>query len=88
MWRADAPLRRSGDGTAIGAANATLLIGECALPDHDTIGVPPVMYQIDIQMMGAFGDAQELDLLGVRDAVGARQPRVEEGHLSECLHLA
>ena len=45
--------------TAIGAANATLLIGECALPDHDTIGVPPVMYQIDIQMMGAFGDAQE-----------------------------
>mmetsp|Transcript_22244 Transcript_22244/g.70635 ORF Transcript_22244/g.70635 Transcript_22244/m.70635 type:complete len:160 (+) Transcript_22244:727-1206(+) len=45
--------------TAIGSANATLLIGECALPDHDTIGVPPVMYQIDIQMMSAFGEAQE-----------------------------
>lgn len=45
--------------TAMGKANATLLIGECALPDHDVVGVPPVMYQIDIQMMSAFGEAQE-----------------------------
>ena len=44
---------------AIGSANATLLLGECALPDHDTVGVPPAMYQIDIQMMAAFGEAQE-----------------------------
>lgn len=44
---------------AMGATNATLLIGECALPDHDSVGVPPVMYQIDIQMMVAFGEAQE-----------------------------
>lgn len=34
---------------AIGSTGATLLIGECAIPDHDTVGVPPVMYQIDIQ---------------------------------------
>ena len=39
--------------------NSSLLIGECAIPDHDTIGVPPVMYQIDVQMMGIFGEAQE-----------------------------
>ena len=44
---------------AMGGSNSTLLIGECALPDHDTVGVPPVMYQIDIQMMTAFGEAQE-----------------------------
>jgi hypothetical protein len=44
---------------AIGSARATLLIGESALPDHDKVGVPPVMYQIDVQMMAHFGDAQE-----------------------------
>lgn len=44
---------------AIGSANATLLLGECALPDHDTVGVPPAMYQVDIQMMALFGEAQE-----------------------------
>jgi hypothetical protein len=35
---------------AMGGTNSTLLIGECALPDHDQVGVPPVMYQIDIQV--------------------------------------
>ncbi len=46
--------------TAMGSSkNSSLLIGECAIPDHDTIGVPPVMYQIDVQMMGIFGEAQE-----------------------------
>jgi hypothetical protein len=24
--------------------DATLVIGECALPDHDVVGVPPAMY--------------------------------------------
>lgn len=44
---------------AMGGKNTTLLIGECALPEHDVVGVPPIMYAIDIQMMAAFGDAQE-----------------------------
>jgi hypothetical protein len=44
---------------AMGSAAATLLIGECALPDHDKVGAPAVMYQIDIQMMAHFGNAQE-----------------------------
>ena len=43
----------------MGSARATLLIGESALPDHDKVGVPPVMYQIDVQMMAHFGSAQE-----------------------------
>ena len=45
--------------TAIGTGNATLLIGECALPEHDTVGAPAVMYQSDIQMMVIGGEAQE-----------------------------
>lgn len=45
--------------SSMGDAEATLLIGECALPDHDTVGVPAVMYNIDMQMMAAFGEAQE-----------------------------
>ena len=35
------------------------LVGEGASPDHDVVGVPPVMDQIDVQMMGIFGEAQE-----------------------------
>ena len=35
---------------AMGGAKATLMIGECALPDHDVVGVPPVIYQIDMQV--------------------------------------
>jgi hypothetical protein len=37
----------------------TLLIGECAVPDRDTLGFPASMYHIDIQMMAAFGHAME-----------------------------
>jgi hypothetical protein len=44
---------------AMGNSNSLLLIGECALPDHDTVGVPPAMYNIDVQMMVFFGTAQE-----------------------------
>lgn len=44
---------------AMGNSNSLLLIGECALPDHDTVGVPPGMYNIDVQMMVFFGAAQE-----------------------------
>lgn len=44
---------------AMGSKKATLLIGECALPDHDTIGPVSAMYQIDLQMLTVFGDAQE-----------------------------
>jgi hypothetical protein len=43
----------------MGNSNSVLLIGECALPDHDTVGVPPAMYNIDVQMMVFFGGAQE-----------------------------
>mmetsp|Transcript_14777 Transcript_14777/g.34819 ORF Transcript_14777/g.34819 Transcript_14777/m.34819 type:complete len:102 (+) Transcript_14777:1273-1578(+) len=44
---------------AMGDKKATLVVGECALPDHHVVGVPPVMYGIDIQMLAAFGEAQE-----------------------------
>lgn len=44
---------------AFGSANATLVIGESALPNHDKVGVPPAIYNIDVQMMVAFGEAQE-----------------------------
>ena len=45
---------------AMGTAKDTaLVIGECALPNHNVVGVPPVMYNIDIQMMAVFGGAQE-----------------------------
>ena len=49
---------------AMGGTNSTLLIGECALPDHDQVGVPPVMYQIDIQVrkQGSPGGAQGICL--------------------------
>jgi hypothetical protein len=40
----------------MGSKKATLLIGECAVPDRDRVGVPASMYHIDIQMMAAFGD--------------------------------
>lgn len=35
---------------AMGDKKATLVVGECALPDHGVVGVPPVMYGIDIQV--------------------------------------
>ena len=44
---------------AIGSKKATLLIGECALPDHDTVGPVSAVYQVDLQMMTFFGYAQE-----------------------------
>ncbi len=59
--------------TAMGSAKVTLLIGECALPDHHTVGVPSIMYDIDMQMMAVFGEAQErtpLQWKGVLNAAG------------------
>lgn len=35
---------------AIGSTNAKLVIGESAMPDHDTIGVPAEIYNIDMQV--------------------------------------
>jgi len=45
---------------AMGNSNSTLRIGEFALPDHDIIGVPPVMYSyyIYVQMMVFSGSAK------------------------------
>ena len=37
----------------------TLLIGECSIPDRDTVGVPSAMYKIDMLMMNIFGGALE-----------------------------
>ena len=40
--------------------DSTLLIGECAMPERSVVGAPPVMYNIDLHMMAAFGEeAQE-----------------------------
>lgn len=43
----------------MGNASATLIIGECAIPDRHTVGVPDTMYHIDLQMMALFGRAKE-----------------------------
>lgn len=43
----------------MGSAKATLVIGECAMPDRDTVGVPSAMYSIDMLMLGMFGGALE-----------------------------
>ena len=37
--------------TAIGQTNATLLIGEVALPDRGTVGQDDIMYKLDMEMM-------------------------------------
>jgi len=44
---------------AMDGKDATLMIGECAIPDRNFIGVPPAMYKIDMLMMNIFGDALE-----------------------------
>lgn len=40
----------------MGSDNATLLIGESAMPDRDTVGAP-ILYRSDMVMLSAFGDA-------------------------------
>jgi hypothetical protein len=54
---------------AMGNSNSTLLIGEFALPDHDIIGVPPVMYSyyMDVQLMVFSGSAKERTLSQWKD---------------------
>jgi hypothetical protein len=37
---------------------ATLVIGECAIPERDSVGLP-AMNKIDRIMINAFGDAME-----------------------------
>ena len=44
---------------AMGSSHATLLIGECAIPDRDRVPIPPILAAIDIQMMAAFPEAKE-----------------------------
>lgn len=39
----------------MGDKKATLVIGESAVPDRHTVGVPATMHHIDMQMMGVFG---------------------------------
>jgi hypothetical protein len=43
----------------MGSTNATLLIGECVIPERSVVGVPPIMYHIDMQMMAVFVTAKE-----------------------------
>ena len=43
----------------MGNASATLVIGECAMPDRHTVGVPAAMHHIDLQMMATFTRAKE-----------------------------
>ena len=44
--------------TAMKGKKATLMIGECAIPDRDNVGIP-AMHKIDMQMMNIFGEALE-----------------------------
>ena len=43
---------------AMGSKNATLMIGECAIPNRDAIGID-AMTKIDMQMLTVFGSAME-----------------------------
>jgi hypothetical protein len=43
----------------MGNKSATLLIGESAVPERTSVGVPSAIHHIDIHMMAAFGDALE-----------------------------
>eukprot|EP00977_Amphora_coffeiformis_P004806 scaffold1033_cov171-Amphora_coffeaeformis.AAC.23 len=45
----------------------TLLIGECAMPNRDTIGQPPAIYKVDMLMLDIFGDAMERTPLQWKD---------------------
>ena len=38
----------------IGDKRASILIGECAMPDRDRVGIPPNVHLIDMQMMVVF----------------------------------
>ena len=44
---------------AMGNSSSTLVIGECAMPDRDTLSPVAPVYGIDMQMMAIFGDARE-----------------------------
>ncbi len=43
----------------MGNTNATLMIGECAMPERDSIGIPATIHHIDLQMMVMFPEAKE-----------------------------
>merc|ERR1712224_975023 len=44
---------------SFGNRKATLLIGECAVPERDGVAVVPTIHSVDMQMMLAFGQAKE-----------------------------
>ena len=44
---------------SIGNKKATLLIGECAMPDRDVIGTPSAVHSVDMEMLAYFGEASE-----------------------------
>ena len=44
---------------AMGNSSSTLVVGECAMPDRDTLSPVAPVYGIDMQMMAIFGDARE-----------------------------
>jgi C-methyltransferase len=45
--------------TKMGSKKATLLIGECAIPERSVVGSPNSIYHVDMQMMAIFGTAKE-----------------------------
>ena len=42
----------------IGSKKVTVLIGECAMPNRDSIGQPAVIHNMDLQMMVMFGGSE------------------------------
>jgi hypothetical protein len=47
----------SGIKSEMGNKKATLLIGECAIPNRNAVGVPSAIYHIDMHMMALFDTA-------------------------------
>ena len=44
---------------AMQGKKAALMIGESAMPDRHTVGIPPAVHKLDILMMNLFGHAVE-----------------------------
>jgi hypothetical protein len=72
---------------AMGNSNSTLLIGEFLLPDHDIIGVPPVIYSyyMDVQLMVFSGSAKERTLSQWKDIFDQCGFTVVRSHVTRSL---
>jgi hypothetical protein len=65
---------------AIGQANASLIIGETAMPERHQMSPIPTVYTFDMMMMVFFGDARERTPTQWHEALGAAGFRIKKIH--------